>query len=246
MKVIQVSGYSGSGKTTFIRGLIPLLKKQGSVAVIKHLGHHSFALDETKDTTLFFSGGADVSVGADGEKTVYIEGYQPLENTLGHLCDRGISYTIVEGFKSVDLPKIVIGDFESVRCVLRNPGVHEVLSRISDFPDVFTLGGMLKEIYLNQPSSRGMPHLSYQGKIETESSGKSDDLIVHEILEAIHRRRDVIARVRIQRNLFSGPDLILIVVCARYSDEGAEAMKSGLGVSKKLGVQEIPEKGEYR
>jgi GTPase SAR1 family protein len=38
MKIIQIVGTSNSGKTTFIKNLIPELKKLGTVAVIKHLG----------------------------------------------------------------------------------------------------------------------------------------------------------------------------------------------------------------
>lgn len=44
MKIIQVAGRSNSGKTTFIRKLIPELKKIGPVGVIKHLGDHEYHL----------------------------------------------------------------------------------------------------------------------------------------------------------------------------------------------------------
>ena len=46
MKIIQVVGRSNSGKTTFIKQLIPILKTQGRVAVIKHLGDHEYELEE--------------------------------------------------------------------------------------------------------------------------------------------------------------------------------------------------------
>ena len=54
MKIIQIVGRSNSGKTTFIRNLIPELKKRGSVAVIKHLGDHIYNIEEGKDTIGFF------------------------------------------------------------------------------------------------------------------------------------------------------------------------------------------------
>ncbi|HMK16120.1 MAG TPA: molybdopterin-guanine dinucleotide biosynthesis protein MobB, partial [Methanomicrobiales archaeon] len=41
MKIVQVAGFSGSGKTTFIRALIPLLSRLGPVGTVKHTGHHS-------------------------------------------------------------------------------------------------------------------------------------------------------------------------------------------------------------
>ena len=72
MKIIQVAGRSNSGKTTFIRKLIPELKKIGAVGVIKHLGDHEFFLETDKDTTFFYDAGADITTGIDTKKTVTI------------------------------------------------------------------------------------------------------------------------------------------------------------------------------
>jgi len=46
MKIIHIVGRSNSGKTTFIRTLIPELKKLGTVAGIKHLGDHEYQLEK--------------------------------------------------------------------------------------------------------------------------------------------------------------------------------------------------------
>ncbi len=54
MKIIQVVGRSESGKTTFIRNLIPELKKKGTVAVIKHLGDHTYHARGRKGYNHFF------------------------------------------------------------------------------------------------------------------------------------------------------------------------------------------------
>ena len=70
MKIIQVVGRSNSGKTTFIRNLVPELKKNGKIAVIKHLGDHDYCLEEGKDTTHFFDAGAEIAVGIDSHKSV--------------------------------------------------------------------------------------------------------------------------------------------------------------------------------
>jgi len=53
MKIIQIVGRSNSGKTTFIRKLIPELKKIGKVGVIKHLGDHDFVLETEKIQPFF-------------------------------------------------------------------------------------------------------------------------------------------------------------------------------------------------
>ena len=49
MKVIHIAGFSNSGKTTFISGLLPELEKLGPVAVVKHIGHHGYSLAEREE-----------------------------------------------------------------------------------------------------------------------------------------------------------------------------------------------------
>jgi len=110
MKIIQVVGSSGSGKTTFIRKLIPELKKQGTVAVVKHLGEHTFTIEEGKDTTVFFETGADISVGIDSHKAIAALRKNTLEDVLSMLFNQGIDFAVIEGFKQRRYPKIVIGN----------------------------------------------------------------------------------------------------------------------------------------
>ncbi len=89
MKIIQIVGSSNSGKTTFIKNLIPELKKKGNVAVIKHLGDHTYNIEEGKDTTVFFDAGADISVGIDSDKAVATIRKNTLDDVLGMLLDQG-------------------------------------------------------------------------------------------------------------------------------------------------------------
>jgi len=133
MKIIQVVGRSNSGKTTFIKKLIPILKTQGQVAVIKHLGDHEFELEEGKDTTGFFDSGADISVGIDAHKSVAAIRNNSLESSLQLLFDQGIDFTIIEGFKQRAFPRIVIGNLETEQCVLTNPCPDDVLASINAF-----------------------------------------------------------------------------------------------------------------
>jgi molybdopterin-guanine dinucleotide biosynthesis protein MobB len=127
MKIIQIVGYSNSGKTTFIKKLIPELKKKGNVAVVKHLGDHVYTTEKGKDTTIFFDAGADVSVGIDSEKAVASFRTKSLDEVLGLLNDRGMDFAVIEGFKRRSFPKIVIGNVSVDACVLANPTVNEVI-----------------------------------------------------------------------------------------------------------------------
>ncbi len=133
MKIIQVVGRSESGKTTFIKKLIPELKKKGTVAVIKHLGDHVYNLDKEKDTTIFFETGADISIGIDSDKAVATIRTNTLEDVLTILFNQGVSFAIIEGFKQRTFPKIVIGTLTAGNCILSNPTVNEVITSLDLF-----------------------------------------------------------------------------------------------------------------
>jgi molybdopterin-guanine dinucleotide biosynthesis protein MobB len=133
MKIIQIVGSSNSGKTTFIKNLIPELKKKGTVAVIKHLGDHTYNFEEGKDTTVFFDAGADMSVGIDSDKAVAAIRKNTLEDVLGMLFDQDMDFTIIEGFKQRSFPKIVIGSLTDHTGILANPTVNEVITSLDLF-----------------------------------------------------------------------------------------------------------------
>jgi molybdopterin-guanine dinucleotide biosynthesis protein MobB len=133
MKIIQIVGSSDSGKTTFIKKLIPALKKKGTVAVIKHLGDHTYNIEEGKDTTEFFNTGADISVGIDSQKAVAAIRKNNLEEILSILFIQGINFAVIEGFKQRTYPKIVIGSLTAENCVLSNPSVGHVITSLDLF-----------------------------------------------------------------------------------------------------------------
>jgi molybdopterin-guanine dinucleotide biosynthesis protein MobB len=133
MKIIQVVGNSNSGKTTFIKNLIPELKKKGKVAVIKHLGDHSYNIEEGKDTTVFFDAGADLSVGIDSKKAVIAMRKNALDDVLRMLLDQGMDFAIIEGFKNRSFPKIVIGGLTADTCIFTNPTINDVIASLNLF-----------------------------------------------------------------------------------------------------------------
>jgi molybdopterin synthase catalytic subunit len=171
MKVIQVVGYSGSGKTGFIESLIPFLRKRGEVGVIKHLGEHTFSLQEGKDTTRFYEHQATLSAGIDQEKMVLIMRENRLDQGLRMFSDAGVEICVVEGFKSVLFPCIVIGDLESRECILRNPTPEEVMEALPRFADYRTMGGVIQELKKGQDMSHVGAILTFNG-IVREWTGK--------------------------------------------------------------------------
>jgi molybdopterin-guanine dinucleotide biosynthesis protein MobB len=133
MKIIQVTGRSNTGKTTFIKTLILALNTRGRVAVIKHLADHDFLLDEGKDTTGFFDAGAAISAGIDAHKSVVALRNNSLDAMLALLKTQGMDFVIIEGFKQRSFKKIVIGDLQVEGDILRNPTIDDVLASIDHF-----------------------------------------------------------------------------------------------------------------
>jgi molybdopterin-guanine dinucleotide biosynthesis protein MobB len=135
MKIIQVAGLANTGKTSFIKTLIPALSSLGKVAVVKHLGDHEFYLEHEKDTTVFFDAGAEISVGVDSEKSVIAIRKNALDDILHLFLHLKIDFVILEGFKQRPFPKIVIGDLVVDNSVLVNPEINDVIDSLHLFED---------------------------------------------------------------------------------------------------------------
>lgn len=135
MKIIQIVGVANSGKTSFIKKLIPVLSLKGNVAVVKHLGDHEFFLEEEKDTTNFFNTGAQISVGIDAAKSVIAIRKNSLDDILLLLSLQNIDFVIIEGFKEKSFPKIVIGDLAIEKSILINPTIDNVIDSLNMFED---------------------------------------------------------------------------------------------------------------
>ncbi|TXH74852.1 MAG: bifunctional molybdopterin-guanine dinucleotide biosynthesis adaptor protein MobB/molybdopterin molybdotransferase MoeA [Thiothrix sp.] len=112
--IVGICAWSGTGKTTLITTLIPLLRAQGlRVAVIKH-AHHKVELDQTgKDTFRFQTAGADqVILASQKTRAVLFEHTEATEVSLKSALElvnqNAIDLILVEGFKHETLPKIEI------------------------------------------------------------------------------------------------------------------------------------------
>lgn len=112
MKVFGFAAWSGSGKTTVIENVIPLLAGQGlRVSVIKH-AHHAFDVDQPgKDSFRQRKAGASEVLVSSGARWALMHelrgGPEPeLPALLARLspCD----LVLVEGFKLQPIPKMEI------------------------------------------------------------------------------------------------------------------------------------------
>lgn len=134
-KVVSVVGYSGSGKTVLLEGLVPELTKRGyRIAVVKHT-HHTVEIDQPgTDSWRLYKAGADVIVLASPEKLFMIkpvtqeQAITDIQRLLGGSYD----LIITEGFKEDKALKIEVHRKEDgPKLIFERP---ELLAVVSDEP----------------------------------------------------------------------------------------------------------------
>ena len=112
--LLGFAAVSGTGKTTLLCKLIPLLKAQGiRISVVKH-SHHDFDIDHAgKDSYRLRESGASNIVIASQKRTAIIiehpkdqQDDPTLESALKHIHSDSCDLILVEGFKQADFPKI--------------------------------------------------------------------------------------------------------------------------------------------
>ena len=111
--LLGFSAYSGTGKTTLLRKLLPLFKAEGlRVAVVKH-AHHSFDIDHPgKDSYELRKAGADQMLVASRHRIAFVKetparrAEPVLEETLALLVPDEVDLVLVEGFKQAAIQKI--------------------------------------------------------------------------------------------------------------------------------------------
>jgi len=113
MKVVGFAGYSGSGKTSLVERLIPLLRLKGlRVSVVKH-AHHRFDIDQVgKDTYRHREAGAFEVVVASSKRLALIREFEQdaqlsVHQMIAELC-QDVDWILVEGFKEANIPKIEV------------------------------------------------------------------------------------------------------------------------------------------
>lgn len=112
--ILGLAAWSGTGKTTLLVNLLPILSKAGiRTAVIKH-AHHEFDIDhEGKDSYRIRKAGANqMLIGSRHRWALMVENITGTRNDLSYFLDRldhnNLDLVLVEGFKPADIPKIEI------------------------------------------------------------------------------------------------------------------------------------------
>ena len=270
MKVISVVGYKKSGKTALVSALVRNLSEFGTVGTVKHMGESRLNPSET-DTGRHFDAGADMVIGITGTELVSFSKNFDLEQALDMLCDQGLDFAVVEGFKESNLPKIVIGDLPDVSNVVfklpANIDMHEeftasLVGITLAQPDRYTLEALIKKARKNPAIRKAGAIGTFTGivrelagnektsrlefeKYEPEAS-KVLDLIREEL-----KQKEGILEVLIHHKtgvIKAGEDIVYIVIAAAHRtelfltlSEAIERIKAEAPIWKK----EFTEKEEF-
>ncbi len=155
--VLGFAAYSGTGKTTLIAKLIPLLRAQNlRLAVIKH-AHHDFDVDyPAKDSFRLRKADSYQTLVSSAKRKVLITEFGDVqkEPTLAELIDdldhQFIDLILVEGFKRERFSKI-----EVQRKALKKPCLYEddsdIVALVTD--DIESPVRQIPVLDINQPDS---------------------------------------------------------------------------------------------
>lgn len=119
---------SGTGKTTLLEKVIPLLKGRGwRVGVVKHDAHR-FDIDHPgKDSHRLTAAGADTMLICSPEKLALVKRHDvapSIRELLATYC-ADVDIVLTEGFKQSDLPKIEVNRRERSDTLLCRGEVHD-------------------------------------------------------------------------------------------------------------------------
>ncbi|MEW8507777.1 MAG: molybdopterin-guanine dinucleotide biosynthesis protein B [Candidatus Thiodiazotropha sp.] len=154
LPLLGFAAYSGTGKTTLLKQLIPLLKEAGlALAVIKH-AHHQVEVDHPgKDSyELRKAGAGQVLLASSRHWALMVDEVEEREPTLPELLQRldcgSLDLVLVEGFRHLSFPKIELHR-SSLQKPLLFPSDSSIVAIASD-SDIGRESG-LPRLNLNHP-----------------------------------------------------------------------------------------------
>ncbi len=259
MKVVSITGYSGSGKTTFIRKVSSKIENQ-KVGVIKHL--HEFET-KNKDTGKILDGESDVVVAATDRKTFRIKESESSQGVIEDALDElegEVDIVLLEGFKKSKYPKIVIGDIEeseiegdillrfSEISELENKDINKVIEEIENLPHSrVSISSMVNNIRSNDNFEEVGAIGTFTGVVRGQTNGKEVTHLhfekyegafekeITKIEEELKNRKGIVdARIHHKDGkLGVGEDIVYIVVAASHREQLFPSLKDGIELVKK-------------
>ena len=139
LPLLGFAAWSGTGKTTLLRKLIPVLRSRGiATGIVKH-AHHDFDIDYPgKDSyELRKAGASQTLIASSGRRALIVEHDTPRELGLDELLDcldhTSLDLILVEGFRHLAFPKIELYR-KAVGRPLMHPQDPHIIAIASDEP----------------------------------------------------------------------------------------------------------------
>ena len=152
--LLGFAAYSGTGKTTLLMQLLPLLKEQGlRIAIIKH-AHHNFDVDKPgKDSYQLRKAGASPMIISSSQRTVLMidkeeESEPQLSDLISYINPQQVDLLLIEGFKQWPFPKIELHRPSTGKDLLFPKDKH-IIAIASD--EKINQADRLPQLDLNQP-----------------------------------------------------------------------------------------------
>jgi molybdenum cofactor guanylyltransferase/molybdopterin-guanine dinucleotide biosynthesis protein MobB len=173
--ILGFSAWSGTGKTTLLRQLIPALGERGlRVSVIKH-AHHHFDLDVPgKDSFELRKAGAVQTVICTSTRMALITEFDSpadepdLEQIINRLDTGRVDLVLVEGYKNIEFPKIELHraeigkpcrypeDASVIALACDTAPTGDIAIPVLDINDVEAIAGFIyDEFYTSQRGRKG-------------------------------------------------------------------------------------------
>jgi molybdopterin-guanine dinucleotide biosynthesis protein B len=172
LPIMGFAAFSGTGKTTLLVQLLPMLRQRGlRVGVVKH-AHHEFDIDQPgKDSyELRKAGATQMLVASSRRSALVIECEQHVEprlaDQLSMLDSDALDLVLVEGFKTESFPKIELHRAGLDRPLLCNRD-DSIIAVASDEP--LTSVTHIPVINLNQPDEIANFILAYIAVPQSEA-----------------------------------------------------------------------------
>lgn len=154
--ILGFAAFSGTGKTTLLTQLIPILKRRGlRVGVIKH-SHHDFEIDYPgKDSHRLRLAGATPMLIVSPHRRVVIEEFEPLieadlQQQLVFFPAHEIDLVLIEGFRDQPIPKIELHR-PSLGKSLLYPNDPTIIAIASD--QLLAIPARLVQLDINNPEA---------------------------------------------------------------------------------------------
>jgi molybdopterin-guanine dinucleotide biosynthesis protein MobB len=154
--ILGFAAWSGTGKTTLLRKLIPVLRQSGiRIAMIKH-AHHKFDVDKPgKDSFELRKAGASQMLICSSKRTALMTDFEEereplLQDQINCIDHTACDLILVEGFKHESFPKI-----ELHRPALEKPLMYQddrdIIALATD--EMMTKDTLLQLLDLNDPDA---------------------------------------------------------------------------------------------